>query len=351
MIKYKDELNKTNNSLSLESMISIIDNKYSQLIDNIKTPMENYINEHVTKNINEMKEDNIKMKNSQEIINTKVVEYINKFDNSSDKGNLSEAKLKFVLQTMFQSGEIIDTSSDNHKCDLLLKRLNRKDILIENKDYKVNVPKCEITKFVSDMTDYNSSNHENANGLMISQNSGIALKNNFQIDIIDGVNVLLYLHNCEYNQDLIQCAIDVIDHLTLLLKDINSKSDNTCNISNEILTTINMEYTQFINKKLSLKNYINDCTKKMNAQISELEIPTLSLLLKQKYSTVIVSDLTCKHCEKYVGINKKSLSVHYRNCIKIKNNTDNESSDNVDSPIVETPKVEPPKIKINKKNN
>lgn len=97
MIKYKEELNKTNNSLSLESMISIIDNKYSQLIDNIKTPMENYINEHVTKNINEMKEDNIKMKNSQDIINTKVVEYINKFDNSSDKGNLSEAKLKFVL--------------------------------------------------------------------------------------------------------------------------------------------------------------------------------------------------------------------------------------------------------------
>ncbi len=45
MIKYKEELNKTNNSLSLESMISIIDNKYSQLIDNIKTPMENYINE------------------------------------------------------------------------------------------------------------------------------------------------------------------------------------------------------------------------------------------------------------------------------------------------------------------
>jgi len=188
---------------------------------------------------------------------------------------------------------------------------------------------------------------------MISQNSGIALKNNFQIDIIDGVNVLLYLHNCEYNQDLIQCAIDVIDHLTLLLKDINNKSNNTCNISNEILTTINMEYTQFINKKLSLKNYINDCTKKMNAQISELELPTLSLLLKQKYSTVIVTDLTCKHCEKYVGINKKSLSVHYRNCVKTKinNNTDNESSDNTESPNIETPIVEPPKVTIKNKKN
>jgi hypothetical protein len=174
-----------------------------------------------------------------------------------------------------------------------------------------------------------------------------------QIDIIDGVNVLLYLHNCEYNQDLIQCAIDVIDHLTLLLKDINNKSDNTCNISNEILTTINMEYTQFINKKLSLKNYINDCTKKMNAQISELELPTLSLLLKQKYSTVIVTDLTCKHCEKYVGINKKSLSVHYRNCVKTKinNNTDNESSDNTESPNIETPIIEPPKVTMKNKKN
>ena len=150
---------------------------------------------------------------------------------------------------------------------------------------------------------------------------------------------MLYLHNCEYNQDLIQCAVDVIDHLTLLLKDINSKSDNTCNISNDILSTINMEYSQFINKKLSLKNYINDCSKKMNQQISELELPNLSLLLRQKYSTVIVTDLTCKNCEKYVGINKKALSVHYRNCIK-NNINNNDSSDNTESPIQETPIVD-----------
>jgi hypothetical protein len=69
------------------------------------------------------------------------------------------------------------------------------------------------------------------------------------------------------------------------------------------------------------------------------------------YSTVIVTDLTCKHCEKYVGINKKSLSVHYRNCVKTKinNNTDNESSDNTESPNIETPIVEPPKIVTNNK--
>ena len=41
----------------------------------------------------------------------------------------------------------------------------------------------------------------------------------------------------------------------------------------------------------------------------------LCLLLRQKYSTVIVSNLTCEHCKKYIGINKKTLSVHYRTCI------------------------------------
>ena len=165
---------------------------------------------------------------------------------------------------------------------------------------------------------------------MISEHSGISLKRNFQIDIIDGTNVLLYLHNCEYNQDIIQCAIDVIDHLTILLKDIH-KTDNTSNISNDLLTTINIEYTQFINKKLSLKNYINDMCKKMIQQLSDLELPELSLLLRQKYSTVIISDLTCKNCEKYVGINKKSLSVHYRTCIKNNNITNVDT--NSDTPI------------------
>ena len=71
--------------------------------------------------------------------------------------------------------------------------------------------------------------------------------------------------------------------------------------------------------------------KKMIQQLSDLELPELSLLLRQKYSTVIISDLTCKNCEKYVGINKKSLSVHYRTCIKNNNITNAES--NSDTPI------------------
>ncbi len=54
--------------------------------------------------------------------------------------------------------QIINTSNNKHMCDIMLKRNNKKYILIEN---KMSVPKCEVNKFVSD---YNSSNHENANG-------------------------------------------------------------------------------------------------------------------------------------------------------------------------------------------
>jgi hypothetical protein len=221
---------------------------------------------------------------------------------------------------MFPSGEIINTSNEKSKCDLLLKRENKKDILIENKDYQNNVPKAEITKFVFDVSEYNKTNHENANGLMISQNSGIANKKNYQIDI-DGSNVTMFLHNCDYNSDKIQCAIDIIDHISTKLTELNTESGNNVNISNQVLNNINLQYTQFVNKKITLKNYIQDVNKKIFQQITELELPELSFLLRKRFSTVVNTDLTCNHCKKYTGINKKALSVHFRYCVK--NNSDN----------------------------
>ena len=58
--KFKEESNKTNNTMTLDSMISIIDNKYAYLINNIKTPIKKYINEHVIKNLDELKKYDIK---------------------------------------------------------------------------------------------------------------------------------------------------------------------------------------------------------------------------------------------------------------------------------------------------
>ena len=320
---FKDDINKQQSNITIDNLSSVLDTKYSLLLTNIKEPILNYINtnqEHITKNLNDIKENELVNRTSQNIINTKISEYITKFSHSTDKGALSESKLNYVLQTMFPSGEIINTSNEKSKCDLLLKRENKKDILIENKDYQNNVPKAEITKFVFDVSEYNKTNHENANGLMISQNSGIANKKNYQIDI-DGSNVTMFLHNCDYNSDKIQCAIDIIDHISTKLTELNTESGNNVNISNQVLNNINLQYTQFVNKKITLKNYIQDVNKKIFQQITELELPELSFLLRKRFSTVVNTDLTCNHCKKYTGINKKALSVHFRYCVK--NNSDN----------------------------
>ena len=328
---FKDDINKQQSNITIDNISNILDTKYSFLLSSIKEPILNYINsseEHITKNLNDIKNNELINRTSQNIINTKITEYITKFSHSSDKGALSESKLNYVIQTMFPSGEIINTSTEKSKCDLLLKRDGKKDILIENKDYKNNVPKHEINKFVFDVSEYNKTSHENANGLMISQNSGIANKKNYQIDI-DGSYVTLYLHNCDYNTDKIQCAIDIIDHISTKLSELNIETNNSFTLSNQTLNNINLQYTQFINKKITLKNYIQDVNKKIFQQISDLELPDLSILLKKKFSTVFNSELTCNNCHKYNALNKKALSVHLRYCIKNNPPSNNISSDNI----------------------
>ena len=324
---FKDDINKQQSNITIDNLSSILDNKYSLLLTNIKEPILNYINtseEHITKNLNDIKENELINRTSQNIINNKINEYITKFSHSTDKGNLSESKLNYVLQTMFPSGEIINTSNEKSKCDLLLKRENKKDILIENKDYKNNVPKVEINKFIFDVSEYNKTNHENANGLMISQNSGIANKKNFQIDI-DGSNVTMFLHYADYSIDKIQCAIDIIDHISTKLTELNIETGNNVNISSSVLNNINLQYTQFVNKKISLKNYIQDVNKKIFQQINELDLPDLSFLLRKRFSTVVNTDLTCNNCNKYTALNKKALSVHFRYCVKNNNNSNTNS--------------------------
>lgn len=304
---YKEEMKDMSNIMTKEDLIKMMEMKYEKLIENIKVPLE--------KSINEMNINEIKSQLNQEKINTKINDYIDKFNNSTDKGLLSENKLNYILQNLYTEGEIINTSKDYHKCDFLLKRNNKKDILIENKDYKDNVPKTEIIKFLSDLTNYNSTNYDNANGILISQNSGIANKKNFQIDI-DNNNIILYIHKCEYDKDIIKCGVDIIDHLTIILKDLNNKTNNTISISTETLNEINNEYLAFINRRQTLKNYINDSNKKIIDQLMEMEMPNLSHILKSRYSTIIVNDLTCEKCKKFIGRNKKALSVHYRSCKK-----------------------------------
>ena len=130
---------------------------------------------------------------------------------------------------MYPSSEIQDTTGTKASGDFILKRIDKPNILIENKDYSHNINKEEVAKFIRDI------NTQNMSGIFISQYSGITFKHNYHIDIHKG-NILVYIQHCEYNPDRIRIAVDIIDYLYNKVQELNTDDSN--NISKEILDDI-----------------------------------------------------------------------------------------------------------------
>ena len=152
------------------------------------------------------------------------------------------------------------------------------------------------------------------NGIFISQYSGIAFKQNFQIDINKG-KILIYIQNCEYASDKIRLAVDIIDNLHIKLQDINYDNENNT-ISAEMLADINTEYQTFITQKDSMITFLKDFQKKMTNQIEELKLPVLDKYLESHFAYVKTRCFLCDICNTFNAGSKQSLSAHKRGCIK-----------------------------------
>jgi transposase len=188
-----------------------------------------------------------------------------------------------------------------------MRRLEKPPILFENKEYKANIDKDEIAKFIRDI------DVQNVNGIFISQYSGIAFKQNYQIDVHKG-NVLVYIQNCEYSLDKIRIAVDIIDSLAVKIKELNI--DDTNNISKEMLDDINSEYQAFILQKENMIMMLKDFQKRMTSQIEDLKMPVLDKYLEPKYAYVKSNSFVCDLCNTFNTNNKQSLSAHKRGCKK-----------------------------------
>ena len=148
---------------------------------------------------------------------------------------------------------------------------------------------------------------------MISHTSGIATKNNFQIDIYDK-NVLLYLHNTNYNEDIIYTAINILDYLTDKLSNIDPSIYTP--LTDIQLLDINQEFQTFLNQKETIINYIRETNKKLVQQILDMELPSLNNFLTTTFVTTKTLDLKCSICNKFTGKNNKSLASHKKSCSK-----------------------------------
>jgi hypothetical protein len=303
-----DDIGKQLNSTvksenSINEYISSLDVKIQQF----QQPIYSFINanqEQITTSLSTLKEANIVSQANQDKVLNELGDFLNKYrTNSAFKGQSSEHMLENILNKMYPSSEVLDTRAVKECGDYMLRREGKVPILIENKNYDLNVNIDEIKKFLRDIKTQKCS------GIFLSQYSGIVSKPNFFIEIHDS-NVLIYLHNVEYSQEKIKTAIDVIDSLSNKLRELNaSENEEGIIIRKDILDNINKEFQVFINQKELLTTSIKDFQKKMLIQIEDLKMPDLTEYLNSKYASIQNQEWCCDIC-KASFTKKSSLASH-----------------------------------------
>lgn len=306
----KNLLNSNNND-GIKEFISNFDVKCSTLMQNVQSPIYNYISsseERINSNIQSMKETTSSSKIKQETIMDELSDYLKKFRNSSFKGNMAESELENLLTKMYPSGEIINTSNLKASGDFILKREGKPNIMLENKSYDRNVNPDEVKKFIRD------SEELRMHSIFLSQHTGITCKSNYQIEIHKG-SILVYVHNVEYSADKVQVAIDIIENLHNKMDIIYSENEENI-ITTEVLDDINRDFQTFITQKDAIISFCKENQRKLITQVENLSFISLEKYLSTKYASARKTGYVCELCNNYTAPSKKSLSAHQRGCRK-----------------------------------
>ncbi len=313
--KVIESTNKSDNKEdNIKLIVDNIENNFNKMVTNIQQPIFSVINKSEERTSTEIREINnnlnIQLHNNNKLT-TEINDFLNKYkNNSSTKGNVSETELYFLLQTLMPTDEIVKVSTDTASCDF---KVNRKDetkptILFENKDYSRSVNSDEIKKFERDVQI--QKNH----GIMISQNSPITFKDNFQIDVINGF-IHVYVPNANYDLEKIKIAIDIIDNLSFRINNVTCESDNEfISLTKHELDDITEEYRLFGIQKSQMIDTIKLITKQLIDKMEEIQLPKLKKILIKGGNVENDNDFKCVFCNSWSGKNKASLAAHLRNC-------------------------------------
>ena len=321
-------------SESLKEFISSVEGKFGNIISQNQTLFNSTIsasekridsrirevNETTTRELSNIRELSNNSNNTSNNLSSSLTELLKKMENSSTKGKISENLLLDILHNLYPSAQIDGVGQQKETGDIMLVRNNRPKILVENKIWNKNVVQDEVKKFIHDIET------QNCCGVFLSQNYGIAGKENFEINIHDG-NVLVYVHEVNNDPEKIKIAIDIIDHFYQKLEDCIDQSTDIDSISKEKLSAINNEFQSFVHSKLALIKIAKEFNQKFLKQIDELKIPTLEEYLSSKYSSSS-SKITCEYCG-FVAKNHQAKSAHMRGCQVKKAQLANKGENNV----------------------
>ena len=160
---------KFNNSLSTsQSFYNATEQRLDTSIREIKGSTENNFN-----SIKDISTQNQQITNS---LNSNVSDLLKKMEISSVKGKISENIVSSILHSLFPVAQIDSVGTTKETGDVILTRVNKPKILIENKNWEKNVVQEEVKKFIHDVET------QNCCGIFLSQNYGIANKGNFEIN-------------------------------------------------------------------------------------------------------------------------------------------------------------------------
>jgi len=310
-----------NNSMSLLQQIIMKENqsynptKINDFILSMDTKLSNALketNQYLTRNETRLETGFSQIKDISSNNQKDVSMLLQKMENSSCKGKISENLLNNILQHLYPCASIDSVGTQKETGDVMLTRKGKPTILIENKNWDKNVVQTEVQKFMRDCET------QKCCGLFLSQQYGICNKENYEINIHDG-NVLLYIHSVNYDQDKIKIGIDIIDHFKSNLAIINDKVDvNT--IKKEVLDNIHREYTNYRLQKETLQKTVKETHQKLCKHVDDLQLPNLEGYLSLFYS-FSSTKLKCEYCG-FATDTRAGLSAHHRGC-KIKKEKEN----------------------------
>jgi hypothetical protein len=299
----KSYLSTNTSETSLKEFIGSLDAK----ITTMQQPIYTFISsnqEQLNAKLTSLRDDSLTNKSANEKVMSDLNDFLTKYKTSSQfKGQCSENMLGNVLNKMYPTAEVLNTTSLKASGDFLLKRTGKQTILIENKNYEINVNLDEIKKFLRDV------NEQKMHGIMMSQYSGIVSKPNGFIEINDG-KVLIYLHNVDYSAEKIKMAIDVIDILSERLEEISNVEEiDGYVVKKDVLDKINDQFQLFLSQKEVVLTTLKEMNKKLTTQIEDMKIPDLSLFLNDKYASIQNQQFACEICNLPFQ-NKRSLASH-----------------------------------------
>jgi hypothetical protein len=262
---------------------------------------------------------------------------LKKFEKGIGKGSVSEHITYNILLSLYPCAQIDHVGETKEMGDIILIRNGKPKILIENKDHdSCNVPKLDVEKFIRDC------DIQKCCGIMLAQNRGIANKRNFEIQINNG-NVLLYVHEVNFDVDKIKTSIEIVEQFKFKLDEINVNNDNSYVIEINTLEEINNEFNSYILQKHALLKLIRDFNEKMSSSVNALKMPCIEKFLSSNFATSSAQgDKICTYCEKYIP---KSMSSHHRYCTSKK---DIEATAIITPSIVLTDEIAPVEVKTKK---